>query len=1759
MENIVREYLDKFRKDHERQRRYACLLGVLALLVCLAVFWRLKLVGTAMTNEATCGLQEHTHTEECYSNVLVCGIATGETAEGAEHVHTADCFERQLVCTIPEHTHTADCYSNAEADTETEADWTASFPQEALTGDWAQDTVLIAASQVGYTESTQNWQLNEDGTHRGYNRYGAWYGNPYGDWNGMFAAFCLHYAGVDDAYLTTANAAGVNAWAVALYQAGELQGPGHEAVPGDVVFLGSDDKIESCAIVTDVYNVDGVPTLSVLAGDVDNAVAELTIPTDSESILGYAATADAYAAYAADHPAEDAVTEEEPEETPEDAEQTDDVTYEGDEDTMDAVEPAEQTSYVTADGLDLSGKYGTGKNNTYIQNVEGGTAEYGDGKFKTTFDMQLRMPKAELEKTMQDDGFAHAYYVMPDKIKLTSDLVNGEWRQSSTEGVEYRFVEVDGQKRIEIRLAKDYMEKAGTYVDVESLMFTAEAGITDQTDKGDLIFRFTDEKDCTIPYERVTYPEDDDTLNYDINVKKEGTFDQDTNTLTYKATVSTTKGTPDPITVTDNLTNLGDNITVESCTITKITKSENGKETVLSQKDYKVEEGAQNKKFTLTLDGLAAPANGAEENTYVIEYQYKLNVKGTVSQKAKNKLEATATDRKETVTDKTEIETSVTKSAVEKTGEADPTNPVIHWTITVNGSYANIAGKELTDSMFGEITKDALKFTITDADGNPPENPEGTYKISTDADGKVTGITFIGTGDEGEEKNNYKYVITYDTKYTPGVYNHITNKADFDGSSSSSTVKGEVGAGGNVTKKAGLTGTVYVDLKNKQIIPWTVEIEPPATTNTLPKGTPIDEVMTQYGSNHYMTVEQAKEFLAVLDASPLAGKYTDVKFYQADDSKKVYTSLADVPSGKNIGRIRFTLSDDVVLKPGEKVVLNYNTTLDSSGQNLGDKKTVSNYIEVGDLMGRDTITTVNVGVHKGLVSNVGSFTEETKDQTFLWYVKVGTSDAEDVTDTYEITDYLPGNVELVQVGVGMTQQADTYQKGGTQRFKPDGSGKLTKVDGYPLNSTSSYKYITALDVQEATISDKNVVYLKIQKTAAYKGQTHFFVLFEVKLKEGVWDSQPEDATTTLPLKNRAEVKCNGKDAGWWESTLNATIDKTTPKPPEPEKVQEVKKYGDWSGFNAGRTDGDLHYSLDINPEGKQLLTTENGRLEFTDWLGNQSTDFATCDLLLETVKLYHAKTDADGNVLRDENGRLIPDTEVEQALWTLDSYTVDGGTHTLKLTLPDKMPMVLQYTYHVQYTGDITATDKNINISNTASLAGYQSNRDQEWISWESSNSALKMANTYVFTKVDEKSYSRGLRGAVFQLYKWDADENAFVEVLAADGKEKTYTTDDNGQFVIKRMSDDFTYDYNTAYMVKEIAAPGVYRLPDDATPYYFYFSSGSAEKCMPSDFPNGNDYKNAIDLTTRNGSMVVTNAQVDTNLVVKKVWADNTPADQKQAVDVAVKSITVPLDAWNAYYNQGYTLSVSGNNLSKTVRYPTGQQVTIRYLQGRGWTGNTFPDSITVKVNDVPCIASCVEQYPDAADGYPYGYAAYEITVTMDRNVKCELDMNGTGAIWTNQAEFVLPGGAPTDDEWSANAGSTLAALKETYADTIQTVAEISVAEGADRTLYALPLVAANATDTTPEMRYIYYVEEKVPNGFKSDVSMTFTHTDDEMEPFDSYTFTVTNTPTTAYELPETGGRGTVPYMAGGLALMACSLLCGYILKRKREGRQDD
>ena len=96
------------------------------------------------------------------------------------------------------HIHDKRCYSNIGADVETLADWKALYGNMAKGPTIQENLLLLAQSQLGYQESTLNFQVDGNGIRRGITRYGQWYGNPYGDWSAMFVSFCLEYAGATE-------------------------------------------------------------------------------------------------------------------------------------------------------------------------------------------------------------------------------------------------------------------------------------------------------------------------------------------------------------------------------------------------------------------------------------------------------------------------------------------------------------------------------------------------------------------------------------------------------------------------------------------------------------------------------------------------------------------------------------------------------------------------------------------------------------------------------------------------------------------------------------------------------------------------------------------------------------------------------------------------------------------------------------------------------------------------------------------------------------------------------------------------------------------------------------------------------------------------------------------------------------------------------------------------------------------------------------------------------------------------------------------------------------------------------------------------------------------------------------------------------------------------------------------------------------------------------------------------------------------------
>lgn len=170
-----------------------------------------------------CDKFEHTHDESCYTTEyeLTCGLEEGElveqvveptqsaalaamavaepvalapmvdTVEPIYHHHTDACYEEVLTCPLPEHHHTVACLSDTSADLETPEEWQAANAEAVMTGNWAKDLVSVAQTQLGYEQSEKNFEIDPaDGVTL---RYYSRYGQSYGNPYGEWDVMFLSY------------------------------------------------------------------------------------------------------------------------------------------------------------------------------------------------------------------------------------------------------------------------------------------------------------------------------------------------------------------------------------------------------------------------------------------------------------------------------------------------------------------------------------------------------------------------------------------------------------------------------------------------------------------------------------------------------------------------------------------------------------------------------------------------------------------------------------------------------------------------------------------------------------------------------------------------------------------------------------------------------------------------------------------------------------------------------------------------------------------------------------------------------------------------------------------------------------------------------------------------------------------------------------------------------------------------------------------------------------------------------------------------------------------------------------------------------------------------------------------------------------------------------------------------------------------------------------------------------------------------------
>lgn len=268
MNDRIINYFKKLKDEKKKRKQTAAFITAMSLVVSGTVSWQLHGIGTAMNK--------------------------------GKHTEKADVSTEQL--------------SDASPLCENPQIWENELPD--ISGaDLRESVALIAESQIGYKENTDNFILGEDGESlKYYTRYGDWYGNPYGEWNTMFTYFCMKYGGADENDIPFGS--GCWAWSADLQKEELLitmdSGPPQR---GDVLFFDSDSdgKADRSGIISELANEGESQIIKVIEGNVCGTVAVQEYPIDDEHIIGYLALENE-----ADNEAESATgpTEQTEEETP---------------------------------------------------------------------------------------------------------------------------------------------------------------------------------------------------------------------------------------------------------------------------------------------------------------------------------------------------------------------------------------------------------------------------------------------------------------------------------------------------------------------------------------------------------------------------------------------------------------------------------------------------------------------------------------------------------------------------------------------------------------------------------------------------------------------------------------------------------------------------------------------------------------------------------------------------------------------------------------------------------------------------------------------------------------------------------------------------------------------------------------------------------------------------------------------------------------------------------------------------------------------------------------------------------------------------------------------------------------------------------------------------------------------------------------------------------------------------------------------------
>lgn len=1460
-----------------------------------------------------CGEFEHIHDDSCYTTEyeLVCGLDEGELVEEPNpayqempasrpvvdlppepaettpdepvlHHHTDACYTEELVCTIPEHHHTVECLADTQADVETAEEWQAAA-NVALNGNWAEDLLTVAKSQLDYQQSDKNFKLDVEDQQvlRGYSRYGAWYGNPYGAWDVMFLSYCLHFAGVPQTVVP--QRAGV----MALHS--DLRGSqwltdadGSTARPGDIVIYNtltteqvavdessygialldldedpdtaaqltaSEPQVDTRTVTTETVGVvsavdPDAGTLTVISGNVDGKVAE--VPAAMSDVTSVISVTGAYAAETT------AVAPEDPAGSQEELDGSyalleDEDGFGATVDWVGDADPYGIALLAAGDPYDLS-TWITAVN--YEKTTDGKTwTPIGAGNVTVESGTHVRV---NLKYTVT------AGVLTPDHNTLTYQLPKGLPMPDVTTGniVDESDKDEAGNAKV---VGSFTVDTNGTVTltftdrrfigtdDKGGLTFigTFKAAVTASADSFDENKKIEFKDGCTLTIEKKTA---DIKISKGsgsplITNRKDGTFVNN-----YKVTVETTNGTKDPVILTDTLnTNRnGEN---------RSDYLKGGKYLVDSFKLYKVDASGTKTEIDVPTHELKTDGNGNPQvvlaplpaleagEKYIWNYDVQRNYADFDEMPGGVAIINNTAKAEAGLNVKYGADAWYTckTQRIEKKGQYDPKTGHIQWTITVKvphsflGSYL-LQGCKITDAL-----PDSVKIVGDVKVGNDTISAEEFLQK-----GYTIPADFTGT----------ELTITFETT-TPIGGGSVTNKAQILTKSKHTF---EASATVNIGQGA-WTLSKELSSSSKGLAKWDISAANAAGESSFTLVETLKDAVNESGQTqldtHYAyaaELEKALEnglTLTLHDGGTM--NYADAKaagviavtYYSGADGTGGTVTANDPSTRVRSFTIQINKEDGNPVRRVE--VKDLPTHEDQSNVPTGEKWTYKNSVSIqGSSQRAEAEDTYHS--YKSFEKRVSANSDQDEsgyqsgDQTYqysdlsgnnLHYQLVVQTAAEDDADIV-ITDTLPENTEFKTdwVTIGMDEGA------------PD---KISELKG--AAATVAYEKTT----RQLTIT--------IRDYNRSKNKQHKFrILYKV--------SVDDDPRWKNPSVGQV-IYTNTAQWGELTETLHTTVEKT---------VDPLKKTGQ---LVDGKTDR-IEYQVVVNPARKDLSVEANKAPTIELWDDVKAQNGAIVRGDPASVKLYYFQYDEATNTVT--RGK-----EVDRRLYQVLPADDEGWLH---MVIPNQTAMILVYQCDVKQG----SAAEDYNVDNTVKL-GNGDSTESDSIKFTYASAATASTGQFLLHKVDDYS-GVALQGAEFTIWQYDPKTQTWQPW--SGGVNGTVTTNEKGQvsLTVLENGSEQTLKPDLLYKIVETKAPQNYQKDD--TSHYVLFHKSNETPQTAFDTATGKGTAMDEGKTIQFDDVQVGNAAQTTtaqytnrysNLTVSKLWLD---ADTRQPVEPAVNSIHI-------------------------------------------------------------------------------------------------------------------------------------------------------------------------------------------------------------------------------------------------------------------------